>query len=174
MMRNIVFAAKQRLGYHVLRGIGLREAILIGAAALFAVYVIFMATSLALEIRLTLALVVSVALLTVAKVPIQGYPMEEMFVIWLRGQVRSKRAVHQTGRRTMPAFEGEADVRDGRDVPAPQVAVRPASVAAVHASGLAWAEPDWGVVLALFVGLLVVGSALAYAAGTGMLPRLGW
>jgi cell division protein FtsW (lipid II flippase) len=173
MVRNIVFAAKQRLGYHVMRGIGLREAILIGAAALFAVYIIFMATSLALELRLTLALVVSVALLTVAKVPIQGYRMEEMFLIWLRGQIRPKRAVHQTGRRTMPVFEGDADVRDGQDVTTPQVAVRPATTVA-HAGGLVWAEPDWGTVMALFVGLLIVGSALAYAAGTGVLPKLNW
>jgi hypothetical protein len=28
--------------------------------------------------------------------------------------------------------------------------------------------------MALFVGLLIVGSALAYAAGTGVLPKLNW
>lgn len=173
MVRNIIFAAKQRLGYHVMRGIGLREAILIGAAALFAVYIVFMAASLALELRLTLALIVSVVLLTVAKVPIQGYRMEEMFVIWLRGQVRAKRAVHQTGRRSMPAFEGDADVRDGRDAARTQTAARPAATVA-HAGGLVWAEPDWSVVMALFVGLLIVGSALAYASGAGVLPKLSW
>jgi type IV secretory pathway VirB3-like protein len=173
MMRNIVFAARQRLGYHVMRGIGLREAILIGAAALFAVYVIFMATSLALELRLTLALLVAVTLLTVAKVPVQGYRMEEMVVIWLRGQLRAKRAVHQTGRRTMPAFEDAADVRDGQDATAAQVMPMPAT-AAVRTSAMVWAEPDWGAVLALFFGLLVVASALVYAAGAGVLPRLIW
>lgn len=173
MVRNIIFAAKQRLGYHVMRGIGLREAILIGAAALFAVYIVFMAASLALELRLTLALIVSVVLLTVAKVPIQGYRMEEMFVIWLRGQVRAKRAVHQTGRRSMPAFEGEADVRDGRSAAMPQTATRPTTTPA-HAGSLVWAEPDWGAVLGLFIGLLVVASALAYASGAAELPKLGW
>lgn len=173
MVRNIVFAAKQRPGYHVMRGIGLREVILIGAAALFAVYIIFMATSLALELRLTLALIVSVALLAVAKVPIQGYRMEKMFVIWLRGQMRPKRAVHQTGRRSMPTFDGEADVRDGQNATKPQVAARPATTVA-RTGGLVWAEPDWGVVMALFVGLLIVGSALAYAAGAGVLPKLNW
>jgi hypothetical protein len=173
MMRNIVFAARQRLGYHVMRGIGLREAILIGAAALFAVYVVFMATSFALELRLTLALLVAVALLTIAKVPVQGYRMEEMAVIWLRGQLRAKRAVHQTGRRTMPAFEDAADVRDGQDATAAQAMPTPAA-AAVRVGAMTWAEPDWGAVLALFFGLLIVASALVYAAGTGVLPKLGW
>jgi type IV secretory pathway VirB3-like protein len=173
MMRNIVFAARQRLGYHVMRGIGLREAILIGAAALFAVYVVFMATTLALELRLTLALLVAVALLTIAKVPVQGYRMEEMVVIWLRGQLRAKRAVHQTGRRTMPAFDDTADVRDGQDATAAQAMPTPA-ITAVRAGAMTWAEPDWGAVLALFFGLLVVASALVYAAGTGVLPKLGW
>jgi small-conductance mechanosensitive channel len=173
MMRNIVFAARQRLGYHVMRGIGLREAILIGAAALFAVYVIFMATALALELRLTLALVIAVTLLTIAKVPVQGYRMEEMAVIWLRGQLRAKRAVHQTGRRTMPVFEDAADVRDAQDATAAQAMPMPAT-AAVRASAMVWAEPDWGAVLALFFGLLVVASALVYAAGAGVLPRLIW
>jgi hypothetical protein len=156
-----------------LRGVGLREAILIGAAALFAVYVVFMATSLALELRLTLALVVSVALLTVAKVPVQGYRMEEIFVIWLRGQLRAKRAVHQTGRRAMPDFDDATDVRDAHDPSVAQVASRPAT-GAVHAGEVVWAEPDWGAVLALFFGLLIVASALVYAADTGMLPKLSW
>lgn len=173
MMRNIVFAARQRLGYHVMRGIGLREAILIGAAALFAVYMVFMGTALALELRLTLAVVVAVALLTIAKVPVQGYRMEEMAVIWLRGQLRAKRAVHQTGRRTMPAFEDAADVRDGQDATAAQAMPTPAA-AAVRASAIVWAEPNWGAVLALFFGLLIMASALVYAAGTGVLPKLGW
>lgn len=173
MMRNIVFAARQRLGYHVMRGIGLREAILIGAAALFAVYVVFMATTLALELRLTLALLVAVALLTIAKVPVQGYRMEEMAVIWLRGQLRAKRAVHQTGRRTMPVFEDAADVRDGQDATAAQAMPAPVTAAA-RAGAMVWAEPDWGAVLALFVGLLIVASAFVYAAGAGVLPKPGW
>jgi hypothetical protein len=99
--------------------------------------------------------------------------MEEMAVIWLRGQLRAKRAVHQTGRRTMPAFEDAADVRDGQDATAAQ-AIPTSAIAAVRASAMTWAEPDWGAVLALFFGLLVVASALVYAAGAGVLPKLGW
>ena len=155
MDRRINFGRKITLNWKPVRGIGLRETILLTTAALQAVYLIFVADSIVFAVRLCLALFVAVTLMVVATVPIRGYRIEHFAWIVLRGWLRPKRYLHQTAERNMaPLAEiGEDERRatdDGTRRPRVALAMAPGD----------WAGPNVAVVMALFVCLLF-GAAIA-------------
>lgn len=174
MFRDIVFSAKQELGNIFMRGIGAREAVLIAAAAIQAMYFIFMATWMPFELRLTISLLLSVVLLAIAKVPIRGKRFEDMLLVWLRGMFRPKEYQHATSVRNMQYPGWLDDSADLRGVP--EVAPKPiaAALPPVRVDELVWEPPSLTAVMMLFILILLVGSVLAYATQTGQLPAFGW
>lgn len=161
MIRDIIFSARQTLGNIFLRGIGPREAVLIGAAAAQAVWLVFRVTALPLELRLTIAVAVSLVLLTIARVPIHGKRFEAFLLVWLRSVLRPKRYQHQTSARTLPRGADDLGLDDLQGIPDARPATAAASVAAPSRT-LDWPSPDLGAVMACFVLLLAVASVLAW------------
>jgi hypothetical protein len=172
MNRLISFGAKITLNYKPVRGLGVREIVLIGLAAAQAVYLIFMATGMVLAARLGVALFLAIGLLAFAILPIRGHTIEHFILIALRGIVRPRRYLHQTSTRGFTAAPEDQTC----DAPA-QVAARAAAPAAAPARRAIrrplvpqgeWSGPNLALVMAVFCVLLFAGSVIAYAAQSGV------
>ena len=152
----------------ILPGIGLREIVLLGLAALQAVYFAFYAEALALGVRLTLAMLIAIPILIVASVPFRGMTFERWLWQQFRGALEPKRFRHTTADpRQARAPDTDANV----DTPALTAETAPrARPAAASGGALALATPNLGLVMALFVCLLLLSSVLAYATRAAGLP----
>ncbi|MGQ9889820.1 MAG: hypothetical protein ACUVSX_15245 [Aggregatilineales bacterium] len=167
-LRKIVFPARITLQYKAVRGVGIREAILLAVAALQAVYLVFLAESVDFVLRLCLALFLAIALVAIATVPIKGYRMEQYILVVLRGLLRPKVYLHQTAQREEIDLGQEIDpaaVASGRRPP------DPAPVAASAWEG-DWAAPNLAMVMAVFLGILILASLAAFIANGGQVPGL--
>lgn len=170
-LRKIVFPARISLEYKAVRGVGIREAILLAVAALQAVYLIFLAESIDFVLRLCLAVFLAIALVAIATVPIRGYRVEQYVLLVVRGMLRPKVYLHQTARRE------EIDLGAGIDAaPAPPARPRrpdpaPEPVGAIELTG-DWAAPNLALVMAIFLTILVLASAAAFVANGGQMPWL--
>lgn len=165
-LRKIVFPAKITLEYKAMRGIGVREVILLGAAALQAVYFIFLAQGMSVPLRLTLAVALALALIIVATVPVRGYRFEQFALLMVRGLLRPKIYLHQTARRA----DEDTDQRPVYQPP-PRREIRPTPAPAAAAEWQGdWAGPNVALVLVVFLLILGVASVAAWMISGGELP----
>lgn len=145
----------------ILPGVGLREIVLLGLAALQAVYFAFYVNQLALGVRLTLALLFAIPIVIVTSVPFHGMTFERWLWQQLAGVFEPKRYRHTTAdpRHTRLPEEGvsTAEMPDTANEPMPQ------KMAGVINTAYALDAPNLGVIMALFACLLVLASTLAYA-----------
>lgn len=171
MNRFILFGSRITLNYKPLRGLGMREVLLLGLAAGQAVYLVFMAESMSFPVRLTLALFLAIILLAIATIPVRGYKVEYfLFAVLLRGLLRPRRYLHQTAmrdtRQVGDASPGEIDelgeANSDRVVKKWRVTVR--------AEWGEWAAPNVALVMAIFVVILLAGSVIAYVSRVGGPP----
>jgi hypothetical protein len=146
----------------ILPGIGLREILLMGIAALQAIAFTFYVETLPLGVRLTFAVLVAIPIMIVAAVPFHGVTFERWLWGQLLGMLEPKLFRHATAdpNRTRMSEGGEADL-DAMPAPRP--------VATSSAGALAMDVPNLGVVMAAFFCLLILASALAYAT-RGVVP----
>ena len=152
----------------VVGDMGLRETLLAGAAALQAVWLVFVFTQLPFALRLTLAALIALVLLTVALVRPHNLTIEQHLINFVQYQRRPKHRVHLTSERDRLRL-----VQQG-DVIADDAVVPTQTRAASHRRSLhldwGWDMPDPTLVLAVFLGLLIVGSVIAYLGQGGSLP----
>ena len=168
MNRRITFGNRITLNYKPVRGLGVREVLLLGAATAQAVYFIFIADQISFALRLSGALFLTLILLAIALVPVRGHRVEHFAFIVLRGIVRPRRYLHQTAERdrpygVAPAVEPEAD----------SLAAEVRAHRRVLATDGDWVAPNLAPVMALFCVMLVVGSLMVFASG-GHLPGVRW
>ena len=163
-MRRISFPARLDLGYQFMRGVGVREAVLLAVAVGQAIWLIFLADSLAFVSRLTVAIVIAVALIAIATVPIKGYKVEQYAVIVIRGMLRPKVYLHQTARAAEVEIETQPIKEERQETE--ERAYRPARDIAYGE----WAAPNVLAVMLLFLALMVVSSLLLYLVSGGELP----
>jgi len=164
-MRRVSFPARIDLRYQVMRGIGVREAILIALAAGQAIWLVFVVESLPFVSRLMLAALIAVALIAIATVPIRGYKMEHYLLIVARGMLRPKVYLHQTARSAPivvseePVVAQEEDEQKLPDFKPPREFGE-------------WAAPNVLVVMLLFLALMAMSATMLYFAAGGQLPGL--
>ena len=164
-MRRVSFPARIDLRYQVMRGIGIREAILIALAAGQAIWLVFVVESLPFVSRLMLAALIAVALIAIATVPIRGYKMEHYLLIVARGMLRPKVYLHQTARSAPievceePVVAQEEDEQKLPDFKPPREFGE-------------WAAPNVLVVMLLFLALMAMSATMLYFAAGGQLPGL--
>jgi hypothetical protein len=165
-MRRISFPARLDLSYQFMRGVGVREAVLLAVAVGQAIWLIFLVDSLAFVSRLVMAVVIAVALIAIATVPIKGYKVEQYAVIVIRGMLRPKVYLHQTARAAEVEIETQPIIKEERQEKKEERAYRPARDVAPGE----WAAPNVLAVMLLFVALMVVSSLLLYLVSGGELP----
>lgn len=171
MNRFILFGSKITLNYKPLRGLGVRELLLLGLAAGQAVYLVFLAESISFPVRLTIALFLAILLLAIATIPVRGYKVEYfLFAVWLRGLLRPRRYLHQTAvRPPRPLADTNLD-----EVNEQEEGDRDWDATQRHAVGRTgwgeWAAPNITLVMALFVILLLAGGVIAYVSRAGGPP----
>jgi len=164
-MRRVSFPARIDLRYQVMRGIGVREAILIALAAGQAIWLVFVVESLPFVSRLMLAALIAVALIAVATVPIRGYKMEHYLLIVVRGMLRPKVYLHQTARSAPIAVSEEAVVAQEEDEQKLPGFEPPREFGE-------WAAPNVLAVMLLFLALMAISATMLYFAAGGQLPGL--
>jgi hypothetical protein len=168
MNRLILFGSKITLHYKPLRGMGVREIVLLTLAAGQAVYLVFLAESMSFPLRLTLALFLAILLLAAATIPVRGYKVEQFLIgVLLRGLIRPRRYLHQTATRNEPSLADVGDEADEAGKAAPQAVVAPV---ARELDWGAWAGPNLALVMTMFVLILLIGGLMAYASKGGRLP----
>ena len=143
----------------ILPGLGLREILLLGVAALQAVYFAFYAPALALGMRLTVAMLIAIPILIIATVPFHGMTFERWLWQQLSGALEPKQFRHTTA-DPKHAHPSAADAPTPQAVEAPSHA-RPADA---NSGALTLDAPNLGVVMAAFLCLLMLASVLAFAA----------
>lgn len=159
--------------WEITLGISARELILVTAAALQAVWFIFVQVELAFALRLTLAFVFALALLGIALVPIKDKPIEQHLWRLLRYKLRPSGRVYRTGVRDEPDLPAAPapipNMAAAQDTPAPRVQNRARTRVATASS---WIQPDPALVMAAFVCVMVCGSFVAYMGKGGRVdPR---
>lgn len=164
-MRRVSFPARIDLRYQVMRGIGVREAILIALAAGQAIWLVFVVESLPFVSRLMLAALIAVALIAIATVPIRGYKMEHYLLIVARGMLRPKVYLHQTARSAPIAVSEEPVVAQKEDAQKLPDFKPPREFGE-------WAAPNVLVVMLLFLALMAMSATMLYFAAGGQLPGL--
>jgi hypothetical protein len=170
MNQRITFGNRITLNYKPVRGLGLREVLLLGAATAQAVYFIFIADQINFTLRLSVALVLALALLAIALVPVRGHRVEHFAFIVLRGLLRPRRYLHQTAERDQPDVVAPPA---GSELGARPVRVRAPARAPASVWEGDWVAPNLAPVMALFCAMLVVGSLMVFASG-GHLPGVPW
>jgi len=164
-MRRVSFPARIDLRYQVMRGIGVREAILIALAAGQAIWLVFVVESLPFVSRLMLAALIAVALIAIATVPIRGYKMEHYLLIVVRGMLRPKVYLHQTARSAPIAVSEEPVVAQEEDEQKLPDFKPPREFGE-------WAAPNVLAVMLLFLALMAMSATMLYFAAGGQLPGL--
>jgi len=164
-MRRVSFPARIDLRYQVMRGIGVREAILIALAAGQAIWLVFVVESLPFVSRLMLAALIAVALIAIATVPIRGYKMEHYLLIVARGMLRPKVYLHQTARSAPIAVSEEQVVAQEEDEQKLPDFKPPREFGE-------WAAPNVLAVMLLFLALMAISATMLYFAVGGQLPGL--
>ena len=164
-MRRVSFPARIDLRYQVMRGIGIREAILIALAAGQAIWLVFVVESLPFVSRLMLAALIAVALIAIATVPIRGYKMEHYLLIVARGMLRPKVYLHQTARSAPIAVSEEPVVAQEEDEQKLPDFKPPREFGE-------WAAPNVLAVMLLFLALMAMSATMLYFAAGGQLPGL--
>ena len=156
----------------VVGDMGLRETLLAGTAALQAVWLVFVLTGLPFALRLTLAALIALVLLTIALVRPQNLTLEQHIINFVQYQRRPKHRVHLTSERDRLRLTQQGDVV-ADDAMAP-TKTRAAPRAPSHSRSLhldwGWDMPDPSLVLAVFFCLLIVGSVITYLGQGGSVP----
>ncbi|NJM40813.1 MAG: PrgI family protein [Anaerolineae bacterium] len=165
MNRDIEFGYLIDLRPKIARGMGVREAVLVGGAVLQALWLIFVYDVMPFPLRATLALFIAIVLLAIAVVPFGGMRFEIWVATYLRYLLRPKQRVHMTAERDRPAFVDEEASENADDVDQTErTRDRP------FGASPWWVAPDPQVVMAAFVCLLVAGSVIAYLGKGGTWP----
>ncbi len=158
--------------WEIAPAIGIRELVLIGLALTSGVWLLFVVTSLPFWLRLTLTGVIVLVLIGVALVPISDKPVEHAIVKFIRYKLRPPGRVYRNA--TMGRFNETATPKRPLATPAPVAwpRLRLPSLQGAFAIHLAGVLADPGLILAMFVCLLVIGSTLIYGSYGGGLSQL--
>ena len=165
--RPIFLGKPISLSFKAIGSLDLRQVILVLAAVLQAVMLVFYVEWLPFALRLTLALFVGLGLLIIATVPIRGTTFERALAEMLVERFGPKQYLHQTAEEQTRPQEGDAT---DADTTAADAADKRAHQRYRHVDTV-WAAPNFGVLLATFCTLLFVASLLAYAT-RGRIPGL--
>jgi len=185
--------------FEVTYGMGVRESVLVGIAAIQAIWLVFLVERLPFIVRLCLALFVAAVLLVFALIPYKDKPIEYSIAKWLRYRLGSQGRVYRTASREITAEMGLASpvepaskpVSAAQALPLPTPArakpkraqprrerpvhVKPAKTPRQQRRHGRWMQPDPGLVMAVFLGVLVMGSVLAYVGKGGFIkPEAAW
>lgn len=167
MNRDIEFGMPIQLRPKLTRTMGLREAVLIGGAALQALWLIFIVQSWPFALRASIAMLVAIVLLTITAVPFWGMRFEIFVLTYLRYLLRPKQHIHMTAWREWQEAQARQEQANTAVEDSTANAVIPKARAAAPALSLDWAAPDPALVMFVFVVLLVAGSVIAYVGRGG-------
>jgi hypothetical protein len=149
--------------WEITAGMGVREIVLVSAAAGQAIWLVFMTPALPFVVRLVVAVLIALVLLGVALVPIKDKPIEYHLVKFLGYRMRAMGRVYRTARREdvrVGQVEVSEVVKPVVQKVTPQLKIKPQRVAL--AGDWEWVQPNPALLLAVFAGLLLVGTVIAY------------
>ncbi|NJM39243.1 MAG: hypothetical protein HC853_00015 [Anaerolineae bacterium] len=145
--------------------VNLRQVLLFAIAAFLAIRIVLFERQGDLTVRLTLAVFLSLILVIIAIVPFRGTTFER-FIIEMLGEIFGpKEYLHQTAE--------EVDEPRTNDKPATPAKPKKTKAKTPNYAGtgaLTLERPNFGLLLALFMALITVSSALTYAARSSALP----
>ena len=145
-----------------------RELVLVCAAAVQAIWWVFMNPQWPFVPRLLIAAGIALVLLGIALVPINDLPIETHLVKFIRFRLRPLRRVSMNARLRKQGFGAANEQVEQVEEEAP-VASPPIAVPRVRPSygALTWLAPDPALVMAAFVCVLILGSIIAYVGRGG-------
>lgn len=148
--------------WEITAGMGVRETMLVSAAAGQAIWLVFLMPALPFVVRLVIAL----ALLGVALVPIKDKPIEYHLLKFLGYRLRAMGRVYRTARRE-DLRVGQVEVAEAPPAPRParETKAKPQRIAPERE--WARAQPNPALIVAVFMCLMMLGSAIAYAGKGG-------
>lgn len=165
---NVVDPRKEK----VMRGLGVRETVLVSAAGLQAVYLIFVATSIEFALRISVAVGLALALLIVAVVPVRGYTLEQWLARLIRRALRPRLYLHQTAAGETYDLSDTATSNVPAAPPQPAIAAKPA-VSSAGTLALPFDGPYVALLMLLFWFIVVGGGVLTYLVRQ-LNPATGW
>ena len=160
-LKRIAPGRRITLNWKAVGRMSLREVLLLGAAVIQAIWLIFMASSVAFEVRFVCALLIATLLVCWASIPIRGLPAEKALFKFVKGLVGAKQYKHQTAKVDDVRVEVETE---------PKTQPAKPNRREKYGSGgePAWAAPNLGVVAFVFMCLVTLSSAVMYFARGGV------
>jgi hypothetical protein len=150
--------------WEITAGMGVREIVLVSAAAGQAIWLVFLMPALPFVVRLVLAVLIALVLFGIALVPIKDKPIEYHVFKFISYRIRAMGRVYRTARRD-DVRVGQVEVSEVTEPAAPKVApqplMKPRRIAL--ASEWEWVQPNPAMLLAVFASLLFVGSMILYS-----------
>jgi hypothetical protein len=150
--------------WEITAGMGVREILLVSAAAGQAIWLVFMTPALPFVVRLVVAVLIALVLLGVALVPSKDKPIEYHLLKYIGYRMRAMGRVYRTARRE-DVRVGQVEVSDVVEPASPKAApvksMKPQRVAL--AGDMVWVQPNPALLVAVFAGLLFAGSMILYS-----------
>lgn len=147
--------------WEITAGMGVREIVLVSAAAGQAIWLLFLTPALPFVVRLVVAVLLALVLFGIALVPIKDKPIEYHLLKFIGYRLRAMGRVYRTARREDMRV-GQVEVREVAEPAVPKVApvqyVKPQRIAL--AGNWDWVQPNPGMLLTVFLILVAVGSLI--------------
>ena len=166
-IRRIFIGRRITLDPKAVGKVNFRQILLFALAAFFSLRIVLFDRQGELSVRLTIAVFVSLILTIIAIVPFRGTTFERAILEMLGEVFGPKEYLHQTAQqiedktpRTKPA---------SKKTPAAPKELKPRTPNYAGSGALTLERPNFGLLLLIFMGLVTLASALAYASRSGML-----
>lgn len=147
--------------WEITAGMGVREIVLVSAAAGQAIWLVFLTPALPFVVRLVLAVLLALVLFGIALVPIKDKPIEYHLLKFIGYRMRAMGRVYRTARREdlrLGQVEVSTAAEPAEPKTAPMPSMKPQRVAL--AGDMVWVQPNPALLLAVFAGLLLVGTII--------------
>jgi hypothetical protein len=166
---EIRMSGKAGLSPKVIGTRGIRDTALMIAAAVQGFYLIFMVDTMPFVVRLVLAAGIGGVLVVLALIKPQNLTFEQHLSQMLGYRTRPRRRVHQTADRDARPLQNLGQGGSTATKPAKETQARPAFRVRFGMPSLALGldNLDPGLLMTLFLGLMLMGSVLAYVGQGG-------
>jgi hypothetical protein len=148
--------------WEITAGMGVREIVLVSAAAGQAIWLVFMTPALPFVVRLVIAVLLALVLFGIALVPIKDKPIEYHLLKFIGYRMRAMGRVYRTARRD-DVRVGQGELTEVAEPVTRLVSaqrVKPQRIARVRE--WQWVHPDSSLMLAMFMCVLITASAFAF------------
>lgn len=149
--------------WEITAGMGVREIVLVSAAAGQAIWLVFMTPALPFVLRLVVAVLLALVLFGIALVPIKDKPIEYHLLKFIGYRLRAMGRVYRTARRddVRVGQEEVSEVAEPPELrPAPMPRMKPQRVAL--AGDWKWVQPNPALLLVMLMCLMILGSTITY------------